>query len=201
MIGKLRGRLDEIFAEGVVIDVGGVGYTVKVGSRGGSRLGAAGDEVTLFIHTHVREESLDLYGFASRGDLSTFELLLGVSGVGPRMAMAILDTLDSGGVRRALATGDAASLARSPGVGKKTAERLILELGDRVGDITDLPAGLDVDTDGPAAEAIEALAALGFSRSEAVSAVGKILRDGEAENAEELVRRCLGTLSGEGGSR
>ncbi len=199
MIGKLRGQLDEVMTDGVIVDVGGVGYSVKLGVRGSSRIGYAGDEVVLFVHTHVKEEALDLYGFATRADLSTFDLLLGVSGVGPRMAMAILDTLDADGVRRALATGDATALSRSPGVGKKTAERLILELGDRVEDVLDLPAA--GGGGGTASEAVEALGALGFGRSEAVEAVGRALRSGESAGVEELVRRCLGLLGAEGGSR
>ncbi|MFP4200665.1 MAG: Holliday junction branch migration protein RuvA [Clostridia bacterium] len=202
MIGKLRGRLDEVTGEGVVVDVGGVGYQVKVGMKGASRLGAPGERVVLFIHTHVREESLDLYGFISRGELSTFELLLGVSGVGPRMALAILDTLDADGVRRALASGDAKLLTRAPGVGKKTAERLILELGDRVADVLQFPAsGGGVEEGGPASEALEALAALGFGRAEALEAISSALEGSEDPQVEELVRRSLALLSGEGGKR
>ncbi|MFO7941804.1 MAG: Holliday junction branch migration protein RuvA [Bacillota bacterium] len=202
MIGKLRGRLDEVTAEGIVVDVGGVGYQVKVGMKGASRLGEPGERVVLFIHTHVREESLDLYGFLSRGELSTFELLLGVSGVGPRMALAILDTLDADGVRRALASGDAKLLTRAPGVGKKTAERLILELGDRVGDVLQFPASVGgVEEGGAASEALEALAALGFGRAEALEAISSALKGDEDPRVEELVRRSLALLSGEGGKR
>ncbi len=201
MIGKLRGVVDEVMADGAVIDVGGVGYSVHLGARGSARLGGSGDDVEVYIHTHVREESLDLYGFPSRADLSTFQLLLGVSGVGPRMAMAILDTLDADGVRRALATGDGRALARSPGVGKKTAERLILELGDRAGEMLDLTVSADASTEGAVTEAVEALGALGFGRSEAVSAVGRARQDGDPNHVEDLVRRALAFLSDEGGGR
>ncbi len=202
LIGKLQGRLDEVLAGAIILNVGGVGYMVRLPGRELSTLGRSGDEITLYIHTHVREESLDLYGFSNRDELSIFQMLMGVSGVGPRMAVAVLDTLSASDVYLALSAGDTTMLTRVPGVGRKTAERLILELKDKVDGLDQPPLGPVAPAEGDVAQAIEALQSLGYPRTEVlrvVQQVGQAERE-EGLGVETLIRRCLNVLSSEGGS-
>src|SRR5262245_44750271 len=130
MIGRLRGRVlgDDAFGT-VLIDVGGVGYdvTVPAGTLGRA-VRSAGDQVELFIHTHVREDALDLFGFASEDDRRVFRLLIGLPNVGPKTALGVLSALPVAELSRAVGASDVARLTKVPGIGKKTAERLVLEL-------------------------------------------------------------------------
>ena len=206
MIGKLRGLVEMTTEDGIIVDVNGVGYLVNLPSRDLDSAGRPGEEINLHIHTHVREDSIDLFGFRSRCDLRVFDLLLGVSGVGPRLALAILSTLDAATFSQAVGSGDVAVLTQVSGVGRKTAERLVLELQDKVGRIelspVDLTAGDSSGSD--VTEAVDALEALGYPRAESMRAVRKILEDmrrqGQETDVEELIRQGLRILSGEGGS-
>ncbi|MGH9408819.1 MAG: Holliday junction branch migration protein RuvA, partial [Vicinamibacterales bacterium] len=127
MIARLDGLLIEKTPNRIVIDVGGVGYDVLVPLSTFYDLGDAGSRVTLRIHTHVREDALALYGFASALEQDLFERLIGVSGIGPKLALAVLSGIDTGELVRAIRTQDVARLTRIPGIGKKTAERIGLE--------------------------------------------------------------------------
>ena len=128
MIGRLRGQLIDKQPQGITIDVGGVGYRVQVPLSTYYRVGEIDSAVDLRIHTHVREDALTLFGFATTAEHELFERLIAVSGVGPRLATNILSGIDAAELVAALASGDVARLTRIPGVGKKTAERLVLEL-------------------------------------------------------------------------
>ena len=202
MIGRLRGQIDLIMEDRVIIDVGGVGYLVHLAGRAVERLGVGQDEVSLDIHTHVREDSLELYGFTHRKNLEVFEMLLAVSGVGPRLALAVLNTLEAEDFVGAVEAGDVAVLTQVPGVGRKTAERLVLELQDRVGRIDLVAGSRRGDHDADTEEAVAALEALGYPRARAVRAVRLALqgRDPGEVGAQDLVRRGLGILSDEGGA-
>ena len=132
MIAHLRGRLLEKQPNRMVVDVGGVGYDVSVPLSTFYGLGEPGGEIALRIHTHVREDALALYGFATRLEQELFERLIGVSGIGPKVALAVLSGIEPADLIRAIGRGDLARLTAIPGVGKKTAERIVLELKDRL---------------------------------------------------------------------
>lgn len=168
MIGKLTGVLDSLGAGQALIDVSGVGYVVRV-PAGLEGLLPPSSVVTLFIYTAVREDAIDLYGFATGEELGFFKLLMGVSGVGPKTALGIMSVADVLSLKRAIAKGDAAALTSTFGIGKKSAERLVVELRDK---IKLLPADTTPDTPSDA-DVIEALQGLGYSALES----RKALRD------------------------
>ena len=132
MIALLRGRIADKLPNRVVIDVGGVGYDVAVPLSTFYGLGEVGSEIVLRIHTHVREEALALYGFATALELGLFERLIGISGIGPKLALAVLSGIEPADLVRAIEQADVARLTAIPGVGKKTSERIVIELKDRL---------------------------------------------------------------------
>ena len=142
MIALVRGTLAYKSIDHVIIDVGGVGYRLSIPLSTFYSLPETG-EVSLFTHTHVREDALLLYGFLSLEEKELFIILIGISGVGPKLAVNILSHIPVGDLKRAIAEGDIKRLSALPGIGKKTAERLVLELKDKVGPINDLPASSD----------------------------------------------------------
>ncbi len=195
MIATLRGNLASAGPEAVVIETGGVGFRVLVPASTQGRLPGVGSEVVLHTHLHVREDALVLYGFATREELETFELLLGVTGVGPKVAVGVLSGISAADLLRAVAFQDEEVLKSVPGVGKKTAQRIILELKDKVGTFLErarppevVPTEAAVDA---RAEALEALVALGYGRLEAGQAVERAVRSDPAARVEEIVRRAL----------
>ena len=205
MIGRLTGRLAEIRDNSVLIDVGGVGYLVYLPARNLDKLrSSAGDDVSLYTHTYVREDALQLYGFCNREELRVFEMLLGVSRIGAKLALAVLDVFDADGFRSAINRGDVALLTEVSGVGKKTAERLILELQDKVDSLPLTVESSEVSetTDRSFSEAVEALEALGYPKTSATQAMRQVASDVDTEDSEpqELVRSALKILSEEGGS-
>lgn len=189
MIAELRGRVSRIDASSVVLDVHGVGYLLSA-TASARRLAAdaGGDEVTLVTHLHVREDALQLFGFAGSAERELFELLLGVSGVGPKAALAIVSGYAPDQIRRAVAVGDHALFTSINGVGRKTAERVVIDLKDKVGSVPasdDGVAAIPVD-DHTAAR--DALVGLGMSVAEAESS----LRDVDPElEVGERVRAAL----------
>ena len=142
MIALIRGTLAYKSIDHVIIDVGGVGYRLSIPLSTFYSLPETG-EVSLFTHTHVREDALLLFGFLSIEEKDLFIILIGISGVGPKLAVNILSHIPVGDLKRAIAEGDIKRLSGLPGIGKKTAERLVLELKDKVGPIDELPASLD----------------------------------------------------------
>ena len=196
MIASLRGRIVSAAQGQTVVEVGGVGYLVAT-TASAARMAAAADggEVTLVTHLHVRDDALQLFGFASTAERSLFELLLGVSGVGPKAALAIVSGFAPDQIRRAVATGDHALFTSISGIGRRTAERVVIDLKDKVGAVPSAePAAADaVVADGHVA-ARDALVGLGMSVAEAEAA----LRETDPDlPAGERVRAALrGSVTG-----
>lgn len=168
MIGRLRGTLVAAEADRVCIDVGGVGYEIAVTAKTAAGIGHVGDEVTVFTHLHVREDALVLYGLASAGDRDLFRVLLGAQGVGPRVALGILGVLSAEALRRAVATEDTDALCQVPGIGKRTAQRIVLDLKPKLAD-----AEADV-TDSSSGQVRQALEGLGYSAAEIREAMAEV---------------------------
>lgn len=204
MIGRLLGNVIDRGSDGCcVIDVSGVGYEAWVPLRSMGRLPAPPERALLFVHTHVREDSLTLYGFETAADRVAFRMLMGISGVGPKLAMAIMSELSANDLRAVVAHQDKPRFAAISGVGKKTAERLVLELRDKVDLLGSASSAGTIAAPAPAApppstragEAVSALVNLGFSRGEAELAVAKVADKDESRPLELLVRQALGTLA------
>jgi Holliday junction DNA helicase RuvA len=194
MIARLQGRLLEKHPNRVIVDVHGVGYDVQVPLSTFYGLGDPGAEVTLRVHTHVREEALALFGFATALELDVFERLIGISGVGPKLALAVLSGIEPPDLVRAVRQQDLARLTAIPGIGRKTAERIALELKDR------LPAALQAPEEDatPAAPAdalredlLSALLNLGYQRMLAEKAVERTLKSPGEESFEGRLRQVL----------
>jgi Holliday junction DNA helicase RuvA len=187
MISALRGRIAAKGDNYVVLDVGGVGFKVFVPSSSLDRFGGVGQEISLFTHMHVRENELALYGFGSPDELQLFELLLGVSGIGPKVGLKIVSIMSAETLREAIATGDAAMLTRIPGIGKKIAERMMVDLKDKLGvslEFVSYPALTHAD-----AEVISALTSLGYSVTEAQAALRSLPQ--QDLSLEDKVRLAL----------
>ncbi len=182
MISRLRGRPVGRGPDGLVLDVGGVGYLVAATPR--ALAGASGDsEVTVETYLHVREDALQLYGFADAGERELFVQLLTVSGIGPKVALAVVSGSPANELRRAIVREDAARFQAIPGIGRKTAERIVLELKEKLAIVEAVPAG-----GGPETVARDALVELGFSLLDAERALGEI---DEERPPEERVRLAL----------
>ena len=193
MIARLSGILAEIAADHAVLDVGGVGYLVQASARTLSAIGPVGGQVMLLTEMQVREDSMTLFGFGSAGERDWFRLLTGVQGVGGRVALSILSTLDAEELSRAVAGQDKAMIARANGVGPKLAQRIAMELKDKIGAVAIGPAGsLPSAATGAATDAVSALANLGFKPAEAGAAVAAAEADlGEGASLDALVRLAL----------
>jgi len=194
MIAYLRGTLIEKSTESVILDVNGVGYRIGLSRHTLQRISDSGDEsITLFIHHHITEVGQSLFGFLSRDDQGLFEELITVKSIGPKLALGILSGMNTSDLMDAIIRQDAVALARVPGIGKKTAERIILELRDRIdkksNDIS-VPSGLPgADL---AREAIAALEALGYRRGSMDQVVSTILRSPNAPTStSEVIREAL----------
>lgn len=197
MIASLRGRIAQILPDGAVVEVGGVGYRVHLTAKTTATLTAGGEA---FIHTvtYVREDTLALYGFTTAGERHAFEVLLGATGVGPKLAQAILGIHSPDALWRAVRAGDADALTRVPGVGRKGAARLLLELKGRIGDTDlDLPGEPAPVT----AEVREALAALGYAPAEVKQALENLPEDASSHTTQELVKLALRALTANRGGR
>lgn len=193
MIARLTGILAETAADHAVIDVGGVGYLVQASTRTLAALGPAGGNVMVFTEMQVREDAMTLFAFGSAGERDWFRLLTGVQGVGGKVALAILSTLDADELSRAVGTGDKAMVARANGVGPKLAQRIVMELKDKVGGVAIGPAGVaPAAASGIAADAASALIHLGFRPAEAGAAVAAAETElGDAPSLDALVRLAL----------
>ena len=191
MIERLTGVLAAITGEAIVVDVGGVGFLVEVSAVTYRDLPAVGAPVVLLTHLQVREDALQLYGFSTDEERELFRLFLGVSKIGPRLALAALSSRRPVDLRRALVTGDVAVFSAVPGIGRKTAERLILELKDKVGDpglAAGAAGGAAPPDDGPMALARAALLELGFGAAEADKLLGRVEPD---QPVEAIIRQAL----------
>ena len=200
MISYIRGILTEASGDGIVVEAGGIGYEIRVPLSVLERLPRLGEEVKIHTFLQVREDGVGLFGFLDRGELAMFKQLLGVGGIGPKGALGVLTALKPDDLRLAVISGDAKAIARAPGVGIKTAQRIILDLKDKVSMDDILPAadGSGPDSGGrgdallgaAAREAMEALTALGYSAMEASRAVVRVEVTGDM-TAEDVLKQSL----------
>jgi Holliday junction DNA helicase RuvA len=199
MIAAVRGTLEGKTLDSALVAVGGVTLRVLTPLSTLARLNI-GESVHLHTHLFVREDALSLYGFASISDRDMFEQLLGVGGVGPRIGLAMLSAMSAEGIREAVVTEDLTRLSLTPGVGKKLAGRLVLELRPRFEKLSPLPAsgaaGVPASAGSPRAQAIEALMGLGYPVAQASAAVRAVPED-SASTLEDLIMRALRNLSSE----
>ena len=197
MIAHLSGTILEKHVQRLIVDVGGVGYDVAVPLSTFYSVGDPGSRIALRVHTHVREDAIQLFGFGSALELQLFEKLIGVSGIGPKVALAVLSGIESPELLRAIRSSDVARLTRIPGVGRKTAERLIVELRDRLpqgGPEADT-AATDVTGD-LRDDLLSALGNLGYQRASVEKMVGRILRAEPDLQFEDALRAVLRALVG-----
>jgi Holliday junction DNA helicase RuvA len=200
VIAKLTGVIDRIGEDGVVIDVGGVGYLVFCSAHTARQLPGRGEAARLLVETHVREDHIHLYGFADEAEKSWFRLLTTVQGVGAKLGLAILSTLQPEQLHRAILTQDKAALAQADGVGPKLAMRIVNELRDKAGGIALGPAAMAASAapvpEGAGTDAISALVNLGYKRPEASSAVAAAARKlGPEARVDALIRAGLQELA------
>jgi len=203
MIGKLTGRLDSVSLNTMIVDVGGVGYEVTIGARTVSSLPPIGETLTLAIDTHVRDDEIKLYGFATEHERAWFRALQTVQGVGAKVALAVLGTLSAADLANAVALQDKGHVARAPGVGPKVAARIVSELRDKMpslapairpggglAPIATLPDGL------AARDAVSALTNLGYAHGEAAAAISAAIgKAGRDARPEDLIRLGLKELA------
>ena len=204
MIGKLKGTIDEIGEDHVVLDVHGVGYVAHCSARTLGRLGSAGEAAVLFIETYVREDQFRLFGFLTALEREWFRLLQSVQGVGSKVALAVLSTLTPGELANAIALQDKTAVSRAPGVGPKVAVRIITELRNKapafageasasIGLKQEIGEGV---ASAPVADAVSALTNLGYSRDQAANAIAAALKNGgEGADSAKLIRLGLKELS------
>lgn len=195
MFAHFEGTVAEKTADAIVLDVGGVGYLLLVSGATLQACPAVGERFKLYSVLNVREDAMELFGFYSREEKAMYERLRGVSGVGSRTALQILSSLSVHDLSIALVAGDVQALTRVPGIGKKTAQRLVLELKDKVDDAQITGAGaaaVPKAQAGPEAEAVAALTALGYSASEAAKAVSQV--SGKTQKTDEMIFLALKSL-------
>lgn len=197
MIAHLAGTLLEKHVQRLVVDVGGVGYDVQVPLSTFYAVGEPGARVTLRVHTHVREDALQLFGFVTALELSLFQRLIAVSGIGPKVALAVLSGIEPVDLIRAVRGSDIARLTRIPGVGKKTSERIVVELRDRLPTMEEPPASDAAPEAGDVRDnLLSALTNLGYQRASVEKTVDAVLRKIESREFEPLLREVLKSLSG-----
>ena len=186
MIGRLRGTLVDKSDGAVLVDVGGVGYIIAVTPRTLTNLPSVGEEAVLHTHLHVREDQLSLFGFDTTADKDLFALLLGVSGVGPKVGLAILATMTPDQLRMAVVSADTAALTAVPGIGKRSAEKLMVELRPK------MEASLDTSSgSGPMSEVREALSSLGYAPDEIRDTLATMSQD---LTVEDMLKQSLQQL-------
>lgn len=201
MISYIRGELVAVEKEKVIIDVGGVGYGIFMPESAMGLLPQMGNEVKLYTYLNVREDAMQLFGFLTRDDLEIFKLLIGVSGIGPKGGLSILSKLTADDLRFAIMSGDSKAISAAPGIGKKTAEKVIIELKDKL-DIEQILNPSDSETksaikmDSSAnevqSEAVQALVALGYGSTESLKAVNKV--NSENMTVEAVLKQALKNL-------
>ena len=195
MISYLSGKVVEKHPTSIIIDVGGIGYEVLIPLSSYDRLPSIGGECTVLTHHHIREDSEVLFGFMTDGERAMFKLLLATTGVGPKLALSALSGLSVNDLKAAIVTGDAKRLSSISGIGKKVAERLIVELKDKVsaGGGFESVSGEGDAGDSLSRDAILALTALGYKQEQASKMVLDVAKSGkDANTVEEMVRRALG---------
>lgn len=197
MIAHLTGTVLEKHVQRLVIDVGGVGYDVAVPLSTFYGVGEPGSRVALRVHTHVREDAIQLFGFGSALELQLFEKLIGVSGIGPKVALAVLSGIESPELVRAIRTSDLARLTRIPGVGRKTAERVVIELRDRLPHDAAEAEAVEAGATGDLRDdLLSALGNLGYQRASVEKTIDTTLRAEPDLGFEAALRAVLRTLAG-----
>jgi Holliday junction DNA helicase RuvA len=192
MIGYLKGQLIDKSPTRILLDVHGVGYDIHIPFSTFEKLGAAGEEAALLTHLHVREDAMTLFGFATRAEKQLFQMLLGVSGIGPKIAQGILSGSSVETFRQHVERGEAAALTVIPGVGKKTAERIVLELKEKVSALVDESQQIGVARGvGVPEQALQALLALGYARSAAQKAVEAATQKDPEASLESIIKQAL----------
>ncbi len=202
MIAFIKGILAEKSGDSIVLDVSGVGYQIFVPGQVTERLPSIGETIKIHTYLQVREDAMTLFGFLSKDDLRIFRLLLGVNGIGPRGALAVLSVMTTDDLRFAILGDDAAAIAKTPGIGVKTAKRLILELRDKISFEETFEQKEELSPQAPSSgaangvksEAVLALTALGYSQSEALKVLGGI-EITENTGVEELLKQALKNMS------
>lgn len=196
MIAFVKGKIEDLSEENVVVDIGGVGINVKISAGTFNLLPGIGGEVKLYTYTSVREDAFNLFGFLTRDELELFKKLITVNGIGPKGGLSILSVMSADELRFAIVSGDGAAIAKAPGVGKKTAERVILDLRDKIS-LEDTLIHKEMQASAPAGqdshavnEAVEALTALGYSATDALQAVRKVPAN-ENMDVETLLKLAL----------
>ena len=199
MIAYLKGSVAAIYEEQIVLEVAGIGYNILMPLSSLELISGIGSEVKVYTHLNVREDAMQLYGFLTKDDLDFYRMLLSVNGVGPKAALSILSTLSSDDLRFAILSGDAKTIGKAPGIGAKTAQRIIIDLKDRV-DLEDAfekklshtkaSGGEDQAEDRLMSDAVEALTALGYSSADSLRAVKKAY-EGDEKDIEALLKRAL----------
>ncbi len=208
MIARLSGKIAHIEANVVIVDVNGVGYKVSAPVSSLMEIGSVGDAVVMHTHTYVREDELSLYGFTQPEQLKAFELLIGVTGIGPKVALAILSAMDAGSLAHAVSVGDTRTLVKVPGLGPKTAQRLVLELSDKMASLSfSTRAAMPVKSGQPKlnasdqffADIVEGLVGLGYNRKDSERAADRVIREsepGETLTSAKALREALNVLTG-----
>ena len=201
MISYIRGELCDIEEQKAIVDVNGVGYGIYMPQQALSLLPPMGQQVKIHTYLNIREDAMQLFGFLPKEDLNVFRLLIGVNGIGPKAGLNILSCLSPDELRFAVLSGDAKAISATPGIGKKTAEKLILELKDKLniedmlehaahgGDSEDLASGTDTASNTMQAEAVQALTALGYGSAESLRAVKK--SSPECSSVEDILKEAL----------
>jgi Holliday junction DNA helicase RuvA len=196
VIAHLSGTLLDKQLQRLVVDVGGVGYDVQVPLSTFYAVGDVGARVALRIHTHVREDALQLFGFATPLEQALFERLIAISGIGPRVALAVLSGIEPEALIRAIRDADLGRLTSIPGVGKKTAERLIVEMRDRLPKTAETTApGAPAAADDVRSDVLSALANLGYQRAAAERGLERVLTTSESRDFEDVLRAILKDLA------
>ncbi|MBQ3600468.1 MAG: Holliday junction branch migration protein RuvA [Lachnospiraceae bacterium] len=195
MIAFVKGVFEDCSGGSIIVDNNGIGYEILVSEHTVSQLPAIGSQIKLYTHFNVREDAMQLFGFLEKSDLQMFQLLITVNGIGPKGALGILSAMSANELRFAIYAQDAKTISKAPGIGKKTAEKMILELKDKVNlqDTISLVESKQEETEllsNAKVETIEALEALGYSRSESVKAIQKV-PDAKHMNTEELLKASL----------
>ena len=198
MIYSISGELTYVENSLAVVETGGVGYACKTTMNTLGKIGAPGNKVRLYTYLHVREDAVELFGFSSLAEKECFLLLISVSGVGPKAALSILSDITPEGFALCVATEDYKTLTKSQGIGAKTAQRIVLELKDKIAkESIEIPAGSDVRVNAPkgsnASEAVNALMVLGYSKADAAKAVSDLPSDSPVE---EMIKHGLRALAG-----
>lgn len=199
MYSYIKGTLEETDSSSVVVENGGIGYRISVPGRVLDALPPKGSEVKIYTYLHVKEDCFSLFGFLSRDDRMLFQLMLNVSGIGPKGALGILTVLSPNELRTAVVTDNAKAIAKAPGIGTKTAQKLIIELKDKV-DLEDLllqdndTDGLQADLTGIKEEAVQALVSLGYSEKEARMSVSAV-EGAETMDVESVLKAALKNMA------